>query len=191
MRSALGALGALGVLVATSAACRPSARAEAPPPQTIAIAAAAGDASAASTRAAPEPGREPDVGDLGAPCPPPSDDDRSQAVILCDPAGRITGTWAPVDVLADVPPSTAELLADEPLDLEDGRGRSLRVGIAGTKIYVRRITCSRCRRVLGWAFAGDLALLSDDDLRRAQARVGFPPDPLLRTREAWVAALAR
>jgi hypothetical protein len=145
------------------------------------------DAGAAADDEAPTD----DLARLGALCPAPPSGGRHEEVVLCGGDGRVAGIWAPVDVLHGIPPEAAEILRDEPLDRSDGRGRSLRVGKRGSRIYVKRVTCRSCRRILGWAFAGDLEALTDGDLARAQVRMGLPATPLLRTAEAWQRALAR
>jgi hypothetical protein len=145
------------------------------------------DGGAASDDSSSPPERDVDANDLGAACPTEPEIGRSQRRFLCDASGLVAGVWAPVDVLHDVPPEGAAILRDVPM--QGDRGTSLRVGIAGTKIYVQHVTCGRCRRILGEAFAGDFTRLSDEDLRALQEHLGLPGDPLLRTADAWKAAL--
>jgi hypothetical protein len=95
------------------------------------------------------------------------------------------------DVMRNVVPADAEIVRDEAVSDADGRGGGRKVALARGHIYLELLTCARCRRQLGWAFVGDLARLSDDDLRLAQERTGLPRNPLLRSPDAWRRALRR
>jgi hypothetical protein len=125
-----------------------------------------------------------DFASLGSACGDGADDE-----LFCA-SGKVVGVWRPVDtVKGPVPPAGVELIAQ--LEAKEfAPGRSLALGIDGDRLYFRLVTCGACRRVLGWAFAGSLSGMSDDQLRMTQARLGLGPSPLLRTRAQWQAAYA-
>ncbi|MBI3203481.1 MAG: hypothetical protein HYZ29_18225 [Myxococcales bacterium] len=121
---------------------------------------------------------------LGGPCPKPA---KSSRTVLCNASGRVTGIWAPVDTVDGTPPAGAQVIRDEPRR-DFAPGRSLTVALEGERIWVRLVSCGACRRVMGWAFVGDLSLLSDEQLDSLQERVGLPASPRLGTAAAWRAA---
>jgi hypothetical protein len=136
---------------------------------------AGGEASAA-TAVLPEP-----LAILGAPCP------AEDAALgpFCDHAGRVSGVWAMVDTVHGVPPREADVIRDEPV-LQKSPGRSLVVALEGERLWFRLVTCGMCRRVMGYAFVGDLPRLSDEQLRAIETRLGLPPStPPLRTAKEW------
>ncbi len=78
-------------------------------------------------------------------------------------------------------PSTAVVVGSRRLD-----GELSYVAIVDGRVWVRMITCGRCRRVMGWSFVGDLAAMTDRQLRELQRTLGIGDDVSpLRTVEAW------
>jgi hypothetical protein len=56
----------------------------------------------------------------------------------------------------------------------------------GETLYIKKVTCGSCRRVIGWGFSGQLDALSDEQLRALQTKLGFGREPtLLDSAEAW------
>ncbi|MBI5547152.1 MAG: hypothetical protein HY901_25000 [Deltaproteobacteria bacterium] len=123
---------------------------------------------------------------LGQPCPGGADSglDRTYLAVFCDESGRISGVVMPVDVLHGVPPPRAEVLHEHP-DPRDVPGQSLTVAVEGERLWIRRVTCGRCRRVMGWSMVGDLPRMRAEDLVQVQARLGLPAEPVLRDARAW------
>jgi len=80
-----------------------------------------------------------------------------------------------------------EIFADQ-RSKEFSPGRSLVLGVEGERLWFRLVTCGACRRIMGWAFVGNLARMSDAQLAMTQTRLGLSPKPAMRTREAWRAA---
>lgn len=90
-----------------------------------------------------------------------------------------------VDTVDDVPPQGIEVIRDEPRR-DMAPGRSLVVALEGERLWFRLVTCGACRRVMGWAFVGDLPNITDEQLRVIQERIGLPASvPPLRTARAW------
>ena len=107
---------------------------------------------------------------------------------LCT-AGRVAGLYAPVDTLW--PGNGFRVLFRE----QDGPGArvaGLEVALRGDVVVVRRTTCGNCRRIMGWAFAGNLSKMSDADLRTLACRTRGQADGGLdlRTARGWEALLA-
>lgn len=65
------------------------------------------------------------------------------------------------------------------------------VGVEGDWLFIARITCGRCRRVLGESFVGDFTRMDDRARGVAQELAGLPKAPRLTTAEAWRAAFAQ
>jgi hypothetical protein len=167
----------------------------APPPAVSPEAAVAIEPPRSGSVEEPAPGVEPSrrsalpepFAVLGALCSelPPVATQR----VLCDRRGRVAGVRVPVDLVQGVPPASAERIhAEEQSGIP--RGTALVVALEGERLWIRRVTCSMCRRVLGWSFVGDLERLEDADLRELQSTIGLPPSPLLRSREDWRRAYA-
>jgi len=143
-----------------------------------------------ATTAAPSPEPAPDlpivatdparVAGLGEPCPTaPARGER-----FCDAQGTVAGAVLPVDGFPGVPPAAATVVRQE-------SGGVLTVALEGERLWIRRVTCPQCRRVLGWSFGGDLPRMPSEALGALQAKLGLPAEPLLRTAADWREAAAR
>jgi hypothetical protein len=111
-------------------------------------------------------------------CPADADADT-----YCTEDGKLAGRWVPVDTLR--PPASAQTVfeATHP-DME--KQPSLVIKLDGETLYIEKVTCGSCRRVIGWGFSGQLDALSDEQLRALQTKLGFGRDPvLLDSAEAW------
>lgn len=111
-------------------------------------------------------------------CPADADADT-----YCTDDGKLAGRWVPVDTLR--PPTSAQTVfeATHP-DIE--RQPSLVILLDGETLYIKWVTCGSCRRVIGHGFQGELAALSDEQLRALQTKLGLPADaPLLDSAAAW------
>jgi hypothetical protein len=119
---------------------------------------------------------------LGEQCTP--DDAGAHSMISCN-GNRVAGVLVPVDTVDGVPPPSAEIIHSSPGDSSPPQ-RQLTVAVEGERLWYRLVTCGICRRVMGWSFVGDLPLLTDEQLRTNQARLGIPPStPPLRTADDW------
>jgi hypothetical protein len=138
----------------------------------------------AGADADPAPALSPPFDQLGQRCRPGEQP-------FCDARGRIAGVISFVGFENDVLPLRAKSVHREE-DLEKPPGHALDIGVAGTLIAIRHVTCVRCERPSGFLFVGDLARLSDADLAGIQQRIGLPPStPPLRVRDDWSRAFAR
>jgi hypothetical protein len=111
-------------------------------------------------------------------CPADADADT-----YCTAEGKLAGRWVPVDTLR--PPESAQIIfeATHP-DME--KQPSLVIMLDGETLYIKKVTCGSCRRVIGWGFSGQLDALSDEQLRALQTKLGFGREPtLLDSAEAW------
>jgi hypothetical protein len=150
-----------------------------PPVATAPVDAAVPDVSSPAPSGLPE-----DFAMLDGPCT-----DAADANVFCA-EGKVVGVWRMVDTVQEqFPPDRVEVLADQ-RSKEFSPGRSLVLGVEGERLFFRLVTCGACRRIMGWAFVGNLARMSDDQLALTQTRLGLSPKPALRTREAWRAAYA-
>lgn len=105
--------------------------------------------------------------------------------VYCGDAGVIVGVYAAVDEVHGVPPREATTVRDEPR-MELAPGRSLTIAHEGERLWVQRVTCGACRRVMGWAFVGDLPGMKPEQLRDLQTRLDIGADaPLLETIADW------
>jgi hypothetical protein len=111
-------------------------------------------------------------------CPADADADT-----YCTEDGKLAGRWVPVDTLR--PPESAQTVFEAaPADIE--KQPSLTILLDGETLYIKKVTCGNCRRVIGWGFSGDLTALSDEQLRKLQTKLGFGREPqLLDSAEAW------
>jgi hypothetical protein len=113
-----------------------------------------------------------------ADCPADADADT-----YCTQAGKLAGRWVPVDTLR--PPTSAQVVFEAThADIE--QQPSLSILLDGETIYIKWIHCGSCRRVIGFGFSGDLAAMSDEQLRALQTKLALPPDSgLLDSGAAW------
>jgi hypothetical protein len=201
--AALAALTALAALAACGESKPPVAATVASPATTappIARGPGTPDQDASGRSSAPP--LAPDVvanTHLGLPCPDvtPSDQQRGRTV-YCGANGVVVAVMMPVDVLR-VPPENAEILwEDSSNPAQRGRSQGLHdanlsvsVGIEDGWLFIARVSCGRCRRILGWSFAGDLARMDDSALRVAQQLAGLAGEPRLRTAQEWRSAFER
>lgn len=81
------------------------------------------------------------------------------------------------------PPDSATVLSEP---------RSIRfsdtpfIALEGEWLWIRRVTCRRCRVILGWSFIGHVASMNPRQLLALQRALGIDKDvPALRTPEAW------
>jgi len=158
----------------------PAAEAGAPSPGIDASTAAPGVDEGPSNDLARKAG-------LGQPCPGDGADAGARGAALalfCDGEGRIAGAVYPVDVLTGVPPPSAEIVF-EAKDPSGAPGQSLTVAVEGERLWIRRVTCGRCRRVLGWSLVADLPRTGAEDLRQLQVKLGLASLPPLRDARAW------
>lgn len=115
---------------------------------------------------------------LGGPCAP----DRAENVAICG-GGRVAAIFSPVDLAVGVPPAAAEVVHEESATPFQ---RSLLIALEGERLWIKMVTCGSCRRVMGWAFVGDLDRMSDEGLAGLAQRLRLPPDtPLLKTSALW------
>jgi hypothetical protein len=104
-------------------------------------------------------------------CPADADADT-----YCTPEGKLAGRWAPVDTVR--PPTTAETVF-EATHPDNERQPSLTILLDGETLYVKSVSCGSCRRVIGFGFSGDLAAMSDEQLRAMQTKLGLSRDVAL------------
>ncbi len=187
-RSTWGAFAGALVAVACAGSGQPSEVPLSPAPAEPAASspAAAPTASEPPPQTPPAPAERSELPEafaaLGQPCGEASG---PEAEILCDTRGVVAGVWVPVDAVQDVPPARAEIIRLEPRE-EGAPGRELSVGVEDERLWVSYVTCGTCRRIMGWAFVGDLRRLSEVQLRAAQKRLGLPDSaPTLKTAAAW------
>jgi hypothetical protein len=122
---------------------------------------------------------------LGRPCKEIARNDGVDA--YCDARDIAVGLRTMVDMVHGVPPKGAKIIHDAPRD-NSGPGTELSIAFDGRLLWIRAVTCGKCRRVMGWAFVGVLDELSDAQLADVQDRAQLPKAPLLRTPAAWEAA---
>ena len=111
-------------------------------------------------------------------CPADADADT-----YCTEAGKLAGRWSPVDTVHR-PASAQPIFESAHHDLQ--KQPSLTISLDKDTLYIEKVTCGSCRRVIGHGFVGSLTALSDDHLRALQTKLGLPADaPLLDSPEAW------
>jgi hypothetical protein len=104
-------------------------------------------------------------------CPADADADT-----YCTPEGKLAGRWVPVDTVR--PPTSAETVFEAThTDIE--QQPSLAILLDGETLYIKWVTCGSCRRVIGFGFSGDLAAMSDEQLRAMQTKLGLARDAAL------------
>jgi hypothetical protein len=114
---------------------------------------------------------------------PAEGDAHNMLVTYCNAAGKLVGSWSPVDLVRV--PDEVEILfhAEHP----DSKAQtSLLVCVHGEQLYIRHVTCGACRRVVGQGFAGVLAQMSAEQLRAMQKQLGLGEDlPALDSVARW------
>jgi hypothetical protein len=128
--------------------------------------------------ASPEVEGEPPKRAEAPDCPADADVDT-----YCTEDGKLAGRWVPVDTLH--PPAGAQPIFDaQHPDLE--KQPSLTISLEGETLYIEKVTCGSCRRVIGDGFSGDLDALNDEHLIALQVKLGLSLEaPLLDSAEAW------
>jgi hypothetical protein len=111
-------------------------------------------------------------------CPADADADT-----YCTDDKKFAGRWAPVDTVR--PPAVAETIFQaKHTDIE--QQPSLVIALDGDTLYIQKITCGSCRRIIGQGFSGDLAAMSDAQIRDLQDKLGLGSEaPLLDSAQAW------
>ncbi len=127
---------------------------------------------------------------LGTPCGGPETGDVVERQLVCAKDGRVAGVYQPADFLHQSPPDSAEILVESrtPPNLPASRGESLMVALDGQRLWIRKITCSACRRIIGTAFIGELPMMESDDLLKLQRLLSLPADIPLTSPDHWRAA---
>lgn len=152
----------------------------APPAPSPAADAGASDASSKGPSVLPE-----EFVSLGGPCT-----DAPDTMVFCVD-DKVVGIWRMVDTLHEQFPPAGVALVIEQAAQGFAPRRSLALAVEGDQLWFRLVTCGACRRVMGWAFAGSLSRMTDEQLGATQTRLGLPASPALRTREAWRAVYAK
>lgn len=113
-----------------------------------------------------------------AACPADADADT-----YCTDDKLLAGRWALVDTIH--PPATAEVIFEaKHMDIKEQP--SLTISLDGETLYIERVTCGSCRRVMGQGFSGDLSMMNDTQRRAVQNKLGLGRDvPVLGSAEAW------
>lgn len=181
----------------TPRSCAPLAVARLAPLVALLITAAAPAARAAPGPAPRVPGttRPLPAGfeALGSPCPAGT----PRAVqgvrgfgqqLVCGPGGRVAAVFQspyrlqlahfPSFVHQQTPPAGAGAALLR-------RGSGLWVGVVGRTVWVRKISCGACRRIMGWTAVFDPSALDDAARVALQRLVGLPLAPPLRSAAAW------
>jgi hypothetical protein len=111
-------------------------------------------------------------------CPADADADT-----YCTDDGKLAGRWVPVDTLR--PPTSAQIIFEAAYpDIE--QQPSLIIMLEGETLYIKKVTCGSCRRVIGLGFSGELDALSDEQLLALQTKLGLGSRALvLDTADAW------
>lgn len=101
----------------------------------------------------------------------------------CTDEGKLAGQWILVDTLK-IPDDVEIIFNAENADASNQT--SLLIAIRGEELYIKHVTCGACRRVLGQAFTGQLAHMSETQVRGMQTQLGLADDtPLLASADAW------
>ncbi len=124
-----------------------------------------------------EPAPAPDPHAQLADCPGSASADR-----YCTEAGKLAGQWGMVDMVR-VPKDAQEIFAAAP---EHSRQPSLHIAVEGEVLYIRKVSCGNCARIMGEGFRGQLDALSEAQLLELAARLGLDAGLApLRTAQAW------
>lgn len=111
-------------------------------------------------------------------CPRPTSPAPAAAVASSVPAFR----YDPADHMM-APPAGAEVLG---FDGDLAYVSSSFVAVDGTRLLIRKVSCGRCRRVMGWSFTGEPARMTNDELKELQLRLGLDAAVApLRSVAAW------
>ncbi|HVI03465.1 MAG TPA: hypothetical protein VM869_32450 [Enhygromyxa sp.] len=106
----------------------------------------------------------------------------------CTQAGKLAGSWVPVDTLK-VPDDVVIIFNAEGPDAS--KQTRLLIATRGDELYIEHVTCGACRRVLGQGFMGHVSHLSEDQRRELQTRLGLDGAmPVLDSTEAWASFCA-
>lgn len=101
---------------------------------------------------------------------------------VCSDSGRVVGIYQPADAIPQPPDTAVVLAAPTGSDSVD----DAYIALESERLWVRRVVCGRCRRVLGWSLIGDIPSMSEQQLLDLQAALGFNNTvPALRTADAW------
>jgi hypothetical protein len=151
------------------------------------------DASAPAPRATAEPSarpEEPAADDpgaklgLGQRCDPskPEGPATQWKTQYCSSLGRVAGVYAAGDG-TPAPPAGAVVLT-QPKDVATTSVSY--VAVDERRIWVRRITCAKCARIIGWGFVGDFAELKPEQMKKLQVAIGLKDsDAPMMNAEAW------
>ncbi len=121
---------------------------------------------------------------LGQPCDParPDGPPMVPGSTTCSRAGRVSGVYQPADLIP-APPVDAVILS-EPKEIVFTN--TAYVALSGETLWIRRVTCEGCRRVLGWSFIGSLPELSPRQLLILQSDIGLDASvPALASAADW------
>lgn len=121
---------------------------------------------------------------LGQPCDPakPEGPPMIPGSITCSREGRVSGVYQAVDFLP-APPVDAVILS-EPKEIVFAS--TAYVALDGETIWIRRVTCGGCRRIVGWSFIGNVSELSLRQLLTLQSDIGLEATvPALESAAEW------
>jgi hypothetical protein len=94
----------------------------------------------------------------------------------------VTGIYQPADFMP-APPETAVVLSSPK---EVVFTSTAYVALDGETIWIRRVTCGKCRRISGWSFIGNLPELDSKQLLTLQTAIGLDSTvPALRSAAEW------
>ena len=123
-------------------------------------------------------GEPPRVEEEPVDCPADADVDT-----YCTADGKLAGRWVPVDTLHR-PDSAPPVFGVENPDI--AKQPSLTISIEKTTLYIEKVTCGSCRRIIGHGFSGDLSVMTETQVRAVQTKIGLGRDaPLLDSTDAW------
>ena len=106
--------------------------------------------------------------------------------VLCSDS-VVVGLYLPGDSFWPQALTDAQLLVSS--EDRTGRGTARFVATRGGVLYVQQLTCSKCRRIIGWWFAGLVSAMTDAQLVELQGYLGLATKTTLRDESAWRDAL--